>query len=180
MARLIYLIGASGSGKDTILSKTKELLNSDDFVFVKRYITRPYSVSSKNGVDEDHYYLSHEDFEKKLESNFFAMHWNSHNNYYGIAKSINNDLTNNKTVIINGSREYLAQAKKDYPDLQAVLINVEPEVLKERLLNRGRETGADFIERLNGANKEISEDCIIIDNSGELDIAVKAFCEILG
>ncbi len=41
-------------------------------------------------------------------------------------------------VLVNGSRGYLAQARRRYPDLLAVLLGVKPEVLRQRLLARGR------------------------------------------
>ena len=39
-------------------------------------------------------------------------------------------------VLVNGSRGYLAQARRRYPDLLAVLLGVKPEVLRQRLLAR--------------------------------------------
>ena len=40
-ASLIYVMGPSGAGKDSLLSATKTLLQGAPVAFVRRYITRP-------------------------------------------------------------------------------------------------------------------------------------------
>ena len=77
-----------------------------------------------------------------------AMRWSSHGCQYGIGRSIDGSLEHGICVIVNGSREYLPEALRRYPDLLPVLVEVEPAILRQRLLARGREQGKDLEERL--------------------------------
>ena len=79
-------------------------------------------------------------------------------------------------MIVNGSREYLPEALRRYPDLLPVLVEVEPAILRQRLLARGREQGKDLEERLQRALAPLPaaglERLVRIDNSGKLEAAV--------
>ena len=67
-----------------------------------------------------------------------AMRWSSHGCQYGIGRSIDGSLEHGICVIVNGSREYLPEALRRYPDLLPVLVEVEPAILRQRLLARGK------------------------------------------
>ena len=77
-------------------------------------------------------------------------------------------------MIVNGSREYLPEALRRYPDLLPVLVEVEPAILRQRLLARGREQGKDLEERLQRALAPLPAAGLerLIDNSGKLEAAV--------
>ncbi len=83
MASLFYLIGASGSGKDSLMDYARQRLQNRPLLFAHRYITRP---SDFNG--ENHIALSEEEFFQRLHSGLFAMHWHSHGYHYGIGIEI--------------------------------------------------------------------------------------------
>ena len=51
-------------------------------------------------------------------------------------------------MVVNGSRAYLDAARRNYPELLPVWIEVSPEVLRKRLLARGRETEQEIEARL--------------------------------
>ncbi len=142
--RLIYVIGASGSGKDSLMRYARERLAGDPACqFAHRYITRPPDAGGEN-----HVALTAEEFETRRKTGLFAMHWRSHGLDYGIGIEINQWLGKGVTVVVNGSREYLPEASAQYRELLPVWIEVDPEVLRERLLARGRESFADIEERL--------------------------------
>ncbi len=174
MSGLYYIIGASGVGKDTLLSTLQSTLNEKKYVFMKRYITRDPSKISQKGVNEDYHYISNEEFLQKKKNGFFAFSWHSHNNYYGISKKIEDELKAGKTIFVNGSREYLPLAKQLYPNLTPVLIEVKPEILKKRLLLRGREAGKELQGRIHQANICVEGECIRLDNSGNLEDFIKS------
>jgi ribose 1,5-bisphosphokinase len=143
-ARLIYIVGASGSGKDSLMRHARERLAQEpSVVFAHRYITRPAQAGGEN-----HIALTPSEFDARHAAGLFAMRWNSHGLNYGIGIEIHQWLAKNVSVIVNGSREYLDTARTRYRDLLPVWIDVAPEVLRERLLARGRESLTEIEARL--------------------------------
>lgn len=142
-SRLIYVMGASGSGKDTLLRWVGEHLSTDDTVLVAhRYITRPSSA------DEASVALTMAEFERREQLGCFALHWHSHGLAYGIGVEIDAWMRDGHVVLVNGSRAYLAAACARYPRLLAVEIAVSPAILRARLLKRGRECAEAIDDRL--------------------------------
>jgi ribose 1,5-bisphosphokinase len=142
--RLIYVMGASGSGKDSLLRLARQSLGRHSGVcFAHRYITRAADAGGEN-----HIALTPSEFQARLRARLFAMHWSSHGLDYGIGLEINHWLARGLTVVLNGSREYLPQAKHSYPDLLPVWIEVSPQVLRARLHARGRESASEIEARL--------------------------------
>lgn len=171
MAKLFYIIGASGVGKDSLLRYAREQVpEKAPVVFTHRYITRPADAGGEN-----HIALSQEEFQRRLEQECFAMSWQSHQNYYGIGIEINQWLELGLNVVVNGSRKYLPEAEKLYPNLVPVLISTSPSLLRERLTARGRETESEIDARLAQAeslDKQLSHsDLVKIMNDGVLSEA---------
>ena len=169
--QLYYLIGPSGSGKDSLISYVRNRLNGNGSAFfAHRYITR---VPDAEG--ENHVALSREEFLQRIEKGLFAMHWHSHGCYYGIGIEMNYWLSKGCQVLVNGSRSYLPEARRRYPALKVILIDVSTEVLKRRLEARGRETPEQIQARLE-RNNQINDALVIIphtviNNDGALDKA---------
>jgi len=176
--KLIYLIGPSGSGKDTLISLVRRQLGQEtDVCFAHRYITRPASVGGEN-----HIALTEEEFLARQRAGLFAMSWSSHDCHYGIGIEINQWLAKGLTVVMNGSRGYLTTAQKNYPELCPVLIEVAPEVLKERLARRGRETLKDIELRLNRNSQfdlNAEKDCLRVDNTHSPEVASQQLLAII-
>ena len=142
--RLFYVIGPSGSGKDSLMRYSRERLADDPgVVFAHRYITRPVELQGEN-----HIALTEDEFDARLAAGLFAMHWGSHGLPYGIGREIDIWLAKGCNVVMNGSREYLQQARECYPELEAVWVEVSPEVLEARLRARGRENAAQIAARV--------------------------------
>jgi len=169
--QLYYLIGPSGGGKDSLISYVRNRLNGNGSVFfAHRYITRAPEAEGEN-----HVALSREEFLQRLKKGLFAMHWHSYGCYYGIGIEIDHWLSKGCQVLVNGSRSYLPEARRRYPDLKVILIEVSLEVLKRRLEARGRETPEQIQARLE-RNNQINDALVIIphaviNNDGALDKA---------
>lgn len=176
-ARLFYVIGASGSGKDSLLRHAREQLSGhSSIVFAHRYITRPHDAGGEN-----HIALNEAEFDARLAGGLFAMHWSSHGLRYGIGKEINLWLAKGCSVVLNGSREYLERAMLNYHELTPVLIEVAPDILKQRLQARGRESPEDIERRLthtpvfHGTNRTIT----CIRNDADIATAGSKLVELL-
>jgi ribose 1,5-bisphosphokinase len=168
-ARLIYVVGASGSGKDSLMSYARSrLANESQVVFAHRYITR-----SADAGGENHVALTQEEFDSRRRAGLMAMHWESHGHAYGLGIEVNQWLAKGITVVVNGSREYLETAAQRYPELLPVWVEVSPEVLRARLQARGREGAEEIEKRLARApkNQILGRRGELIRNDGELRLA---------
>ncbi len=179
--RLIYLIGPSGAGKDSLISYARKRLNGESSVlFARRYITRPPLAN-----DENHIPLSYEDFLERLKKGFFAMHWQSHSFHYGIGAEIDLWIRQRCKVVVNGSRSYLPKALDLYPFLEVILLDVSDDHLKQRLKARGRETTEGIETRLKH-NRQMKRALMtnvrklsIINNDGLLESAGDQFIRLM-
>lgn len=176
-ARLIYVVGASGSGKDSLMRYARaRLADNPAVVFAHRYITRDAHAGGEN-----HIALSAAEFAARRRAGLFALDWESHGHAYGIGVEINIWLLMGMTVVVNGSREYLSVAQRKYPDLTPVWIEVSSAVLRERLAARGREDAAAIEARLQRHcslqdRERVGE---AIRNDGELAAAGEALVDVI-
>lgn len=174
--RVIYLMGPSGSGKDSLIEAARDGLRQRNCEVVRRVITR-----SAESVGEDAVGVSPAEFAKRLVAGEFALAWRANGLDYGIPAEMNRWLQSGQHVLVNGSREYLSQALERYPTLLPVMLTVKDEVLRERLLRRGREGLADIDARLGRnalfiAPKSVGETPIhLLDNSDDLAETVARF-----
>lgn len=181
--RLIFLMGPSGAGKDSVIDAARCRLAAIPVEVVRRVITR-----SAESVGEQALGVSDERFAAMQATGEFAMNWRANGHYYGIPADINRHLTSGRHVLVNGSRGYLPEARRRYPALLPVLLGVETAVLRQRLLARGREPLEEVELRLQ-RNEQLREeaqrwqadasDIECLDNSGSLAQAVDALMALL-
>ncbi|HEY1609905.1 MAG TPA: phosphonate metabolism protein/1,5-bisphosphokinase (PRPP-forming) PhnN [Paraburkholderia sp.] len=171
-ARLIYVMGASGVGKDSLLGYARSRCGDGRVVFAHRYITRP------EGCGENHIALTDAEFDVRSDTGLFAMEWRSHMLRYGIGVEIDQWLAHGCTVVVNGSRAYVRDALERYPAMTVVHVSAPPHVLATRLAARGRETREEIAARLaRSAPFELpgSVSLVNVENGGKLDDAGDAF-----
>lgn len=140
--RLLYVVGPSGSGKDSLIDYARPRAPAN-VAFARRTITR---LASAGG--EQHIAVTPHDFEELLASGAFAMHWRANGLSYGIGREIVDWLAQGRTVVVSGSRAYLPQALAAFPHLQVVSITASAETLRARLVARSRESAAEIEARL--------------------------------
>ncbi|MBF6991232.1 MULTISPECIES: phosphonate metabolism protein/1,5-bisphosphokinase (PRPP-forming) PhnN [Cupriavidus] len=176
---LFYVMGPSGSGKDSLLRALRERLGPEDRVVVAhRYITREADANEASVA------LSPDEFRRRQALGCLALNWHSHGLHYGIGVEIEQWLAAGLTVIVNGSREYLPQAVARYPKLCAIHVRVKPEVLAARLRQRGRESEDAIARRLVRAGQafDVPDGCSLveIDNSGALGASAEVLARVVG
>jgi ribose 1,5-bisphosphokinase len=173
---LVYVMGPSGAGKDSVLERARTMLSIDaPVVFAHRYITRPADVGGEN-----HVALSRAEFAMRRAHGLFVFHWHAHGNDYGIGHEIDSWRAANLTVVVSGSREHYEKVAGQ-PGLHPVLITASVDKLRARLAARGRESAALVASRLqrSGAYDVSDPRLVTIVNDGTLEASADAFIRAL-
>jgi len=143
----------SGGGKTTIVRYI--LKKFPELVFSVSATTRKKRATEVEG--KDYFFISEEEFKKKIENDEFVEWEKFYDYYYGTLKSfVNDNLAMGKNVVLELDVKGALNIRKQYPD--AVLIFISPpslEILKERLKKRNTETEEDFRKRIERAGWEI-------------------------
>ncbi|MEQ9547227.1 MAG: ribose 1,5-bisphosphokinase [Marinobacter sp.] len=177
--KLFYLMGPSGSGKDSLLRMCRHRLADSPLVIAHRYITREPDPEGEN-----HVALCQLEYDKRSERGLFAMEWRANGLSYGIGAEVDLWLAQDCDVLVNGSRDFIDQACERYgPRLVPILVRVDQDRLMQRLLNRGRESAADIKRRVVRAARfadQVPANTRVVDNNGELERAFVQLAAILG
>ncbi|NYT65695.1 phosphonate metabolism protein/1,5-bisphosphokinase (PRPP-forming) PhnN [Alcaligenaceae bacterium] len=178
--RLLYVIGPSGAGKDTVLQGVKDQLGTKIHI-APRTITRPCDTNERHAIG-----VSHAQFLALENQGHFALAWRANHLAYGISQDINLWLASGVDVLVNGSRAYLPQARLLFPDLIPVLLQVQADELRQRLQRRGRENSQQINARmqrnatlLDLPHAHQGSPLVLIDNTGPVKYAVRALCQLL-
>ena len=165
----LFVISApSGAGKTTLCKKLLE-----DFPLIRLSVsstTRKPRGAEKDGVD--YYFLSHEEFQKKIQEDRFAEWALVHGNYYGTSKDVLEQAMNKGfSVLLDIDVQGAEQLRLAFPS-ECFRIFISPPSLAElelRLRKRGTDTEEVIQKRLKNAEIEIQEvqkfDAIIMNDS---------------
>jgi phosphonate metabolism protein PhnN/1,5-bisphosphokinase (PRPP-forming) len=117
--QLVYVVGPSGAGKDSILSWLEAHgAGALRMVRARRTITRPNVPGA-----EAHEAVTAEQFEQLVSSGVLAMHWVANGCSYGVRASELAALASGAVVCVNGSRAYLPQAQTLFPGMAVLAIS---------------------------------------------------------
>lgn len=152
---LVVISGYSGVGKGTVIQMVLDELPT--LKFSVSCTTRAPRAGEENGVN--YYFLSEEEFEKKIAENAFIEHTKTFTNYYGTLKSeIDTPVAAGVDILMELNVVGAENIKKMYPD--CVTIFVQPpslEALKARLIGRGSESEESLARRLKEIENESKE-----------------------
>jgi ribose 1,5-bisphosphokinase len=111
------------------------------------------------------------------------MHWKANSHRYGIRFQEIAPLYQFKWVIVNGSRGYLPKAASEYPGMTILHITADQELLRKRLIERGRESNQLIEERMRREVPIITppqSSLIEIINNGSLESVGSLLLQRLG
>ncbi len=150
---LVVISGPSGVGKGTVRKALFEMQNHN-LVYSVSMTTRKMRPGEKDGVD--YYFVSKEEFEKRIEEGKFLEHAEFVGNYYGTPlDKVNERLEAGNEVVLEIEVEGALQVKKKVPDCVMIFI-VPPgkQALYDRLRKRGTESEDIIQARIEKANRE--------------------------
>lgn len=165
---LVYVIGPSGAGKDSLLAWLLQHAPADWHVHrARRTITR-----APEPEGEAHESVDEAQFAMLRAQHAFAIDWQAHGLHYGVRHEEFSALDSGHWVLLNGSRQQLPLALQRWPQLTVLHITASPQILVERLNARGREDAAQRrarAQRATAAALELPPGAIEIRNEGPLD-----------
>ena len=174
---LVYIVGASGAGKDSLIRAVCELARpSDQLSIAPRYITRPVSEL------DQHIALSSSEFVQRRDAGGFLFAWSAHGFDYAVSTEISDWVMAGRRVLIDGSRAYLEQARLIYPAIRIIGIEADSSCLAERLRQRGREDEQAISERLRRNSTFPSSLAAVdyqIENNQRIEVAAKALLSVI-
>lgn len=174
--RLVYVMGPSGAGKDSVLNG----LRMSGSLLVPVYWARRTITRAAQADGEQNEAVDAATFAQLLDAEVFAMHWQANGLSYGVRHSELEPLALGHWVFVNGSRAYLPQLLQAWPQATVVHIGASPQVLAQRLVKRGRESNEAIHERLSrDIALNLPAHSICIDNNGQLADAVTALRQAL-
>ena len=179
--KLFILSGPSGAGKGTICKELLAQTSRDDVQLSVSMTTRNPRNGETEGVS--YYFVSKEEFLRKIEAGGLLEHAEVYGNYYGTPKQpVIEKLAAGIDVILEIDMQGALKVKENYPD--GVFIFILPpsmSELRKRLTGRGTETAEAIEMRLGETLKEISyidkyDYCVV---NGKLEEAVNRVKSIL-
>mgnify|MGYP006297976899 CR=1 FL=1 len=148
MSLLVILSSPSGGGKSTVI---KRLLkhNEIDFIYSVSFTTRKPRTGEVDG--KDYFFISEQEFKKKIEQKEFLEWEQVHNYYYGTSRVlINQWMAQGKVVLLDIDVNGALSIRQKFNN-RTVSIFLEPpsksELIK-RLKNRKTESRQEIAKRL--------------------------------
>ena len=177
--RLIVFSAPSGCGKGTMLA---EITKNEKFCCSVSATTRDPREGEIPNVS--YYYITKEEFLKKVEENAFLEHAKYVDNFYGTYLSeVEPRLEKGINVILEIEVQGAQKVKEKMPETERIFVTPPcAEELRRRLLGRGSESEEEIERRLSRAVDEApympQYDYILIND--DLDRAVEELHALIG
>ena len=169
MSKLIVVSAPSGGGKTSLIKALLEDFDEVDILLGVSFTTRKARSKEKNG--QSYYFISKEEFQKKMDEGDFLESAEVFGNYYGTSKEwVSNKLSKGHDVMLELDWQGALQVKKSYPE--AITVFVLPPSINElevRLKKRRQDSKETISKRISFAKQEIQKsnkfDVLILNNS---------------
>ena len=151
MTKLIIISAPSGTGKSTVIER----------LLTDRELNLHFSISATSRAPRgrEYYFLSPEEFRRRIEANEFVEYEEVYRDkYYGTLKSeVERILKEEKNVIFDVDVVGAQSIKKYYGDRALAIFILPPSIeeLRSRLQKRGTDSMETIKQRVDKAEKEI-------------------------
>lgn len=181
--KFILVIGPSGSGKGTLIQHIRPLFPS--LVYPKSTTTRAMRAGEVNG--EHYYFLSQDDFQKKIDAGEF-LEWAEYGgNLYGTLMSevmplVNEGRTALKELEVQGARQIREKIPRD--ELVIIFVNAGSwDEMEARIRARAPISETELQKRKARYEDEMhfmpEADFIIENHAGQVEGAKQKFAEVV-
>ena len=155
MGKLFVISAPSGTGKTSLIHATLEDDNADKTKLGISCTTR--EKRAKEQDNESYFFISEEEFKKKIKNNEFLEYAEVFGNLYGTPKEwVLNSLSNKENVILELDIQGALQVKEAFPETKTIFI-IPPSFddLSSRLSKRAQDSKEEIKRRLKEAKKEV-------------------------
>ena len=166
MGIIFAVIGNSGAGKDSVIEEVKKM-----FPGTIKELKIPRRVITRAGSDTEMYeHVEKGLFQEMRASGEFILEWESYNHHYGIRREVFDWVEEGHPVMMNISRTVVKSAREMFPNMKLIFISVPLEVTAERIIERGRESYTEVLNRVVRAQdlQEYENADLVVDNVGDL------------
>jgi guanylate kinase len=150
--KLAVISGFSGVGKGTVV---KKLVAEKGYQLSISATTRAPREGEQHG--REYYFITKEDFEKRIAEQDFLEYARYVDNYYGTPRSFTMErLEAGQDVILEIEAQGAFKVKEQYPEAMLIFM-LPPSMteLKSRLIGRGTESDEVIAKRLHRAMEEL-------------------------
>jgi len=155
--RLIVISAPSGAGKTSLIAALLKTHGAKLQLSVST-TTRPPRPGEEHG--KDYFFFERDAFKKRIDEGAFLEWALVHGNYYGTSRDwIENQLRQGGFVLLEIDWQGAQQIRAQFPSEQVVSIFIRPptiEVLRQRLIDRGKDTTEVIEERVRAAAEELT------------------------
>ena len=155
--RLIVISAPSGAGKTSLISALLKSHGARLQLSVST-TTRPPRPGEEHG--KDYFFCEKDAFTKRIEEGSFLEWALVHGNYYGTSRPwIEDQLRQGGFVLLEIDWQGAQQIRAQFPRGQVVSIFIRPptvEALRQRLIDRGKDSAEVIEERLRAAKEELT------------------------
>lgn len=181
MNRIVIISGPSGAGEDSIISGIEKKIRIER---VRTTTTRDLRPGESQG--NPYYFITKEEFERKLEKGDFVEHALQYNgNLYGVTREELERVENSGRVGI-WKIEYkgVISAKNIFPEIKSILINTPNlETLESRIRRRDNPPEEYIRQRMEYTKEWLRHrkayDFEVINVEGKLDKAIQEVSDII-
>ena len=155
MGKLFVISAPAGTGKTSLIHATLEDDNADKTKLGISCTTR--EKRAKEQDNESYFFISEEEFKKKIKNNEFLEYAEVFGNLYGTPKEwVLNSLSNKENVILELDIQGALQVKEAFPETKTIFI-IPPSFddLSSRLSKRAQDSKEEIKRRLKEAKKEV-------------------------
>lgn len=180
-SNIFIISGPSGAGEDSIIAGLEK-------VFPIERITNTTTRAIREGDIEgrSYYFISREEFEKKIKEGDFAEYAEQYNgNLYGVTKAELERVQNSGKIGL-WKMEYkgVMTVKNVYPEIVSIFVNAPSlEILENRIRRRDNVSDEYIKERMEYTKEWLKHveiyDYAIINEEGKLEKAISEVADII-
>ena len=178
---LFILSGPSGSGQDSIIEGLRRHFEIERVVTTTTRAMRPGESQGK-----PYYFISAQDFEKKIIAGELAEYAKEYNNhFYGVTKEeLERVSRSGKIGIWKVEYKGVISAKKMFPGIISILTNAPLADLEKRIRERDKGESEEYIQERMVYTKEWLNhkdiyDFEVVNEEGKLDEAIAKTAKII-